>query len=240
MQFVQSKKIIDIAVQLCITDGPHLLSLLLNAIYMRLDLSLPPPSRPLSSSLVAFLSFPLSQKILGSHEEIEELLESHLMDCNSLSEKLAYLMVTMQNAEDLVSSSVVCDALTVRLCWRYYPILSSTITRCSIKDQFFREAVIEAASYPTLTCLPAELSVCRLPLTDVFEARHLAERITDGEYHPHYRHRSYWFQCVRYRGVRNEFRSDYHHPGRLRSIRSRLHDNFRAHICGHWVDMVLL
>jgi hypothetical protein len=103
VQFVQPKKIIDIAVQLRITDGPHLLSLLLNVIYMRLNLTLPPPSRPLSSSFVAFLSFPLSQKILGSHEEIEELLESHLMDCNSLSEKLAYLMVTMQNAEDLVS-----------------------------------------------------------------------------------------------------------------------------------------
>jgi hypothetical protein len=60
----------------------------------------------------------------------------------------------------------VCDALTVRLCWRYYPILSSTITRCSIKDQFLREAVIEAASYPTLTCLPAALSVvCLLQMS---------------------------------------------------------------------------
>jgi Mg2+ and Co2+ transporter CorA len=48
-------------------------------------------------------SFPLSKDILSAHEEIEELLESHLMDCNSLGEKLAYLMVTMQNAEDLMS-----------------------------------------------------------------------------------------------------------------------------------------
>ena len=47
-------------------------------------------------------SVPLRREILSSHEEIEELLESHLMDCNSLAEKLAYLMVTMQNAEDLV------------------------------------------------------------------------------------------------------------------------------------------
>ena len=45
----------------------------------------------------------MNKEILKSHEEIEELLESHLMDCNSQGEKLAYLMVTMQNAEDLVS-----------------------------------------------------------------------------------------------------------------------------------------
>jgi hypothetical protein len=36
------------------------------------------------------------------------------MDCNSLSEKLAYLMVTMQNAEDLVGA--LCAALCVLWC----------------------------------------------------------------------------------------------------------------------------
>jgi hypothetical protein len=46
---------------------------------------------------------PLSREILSAHEEIEELLEAYLMDCNALSSKLAYLLVTMQNAEDLVS-----------------------------------------------------------------------------------------------------------------------------------------
>jgi hypothetical protein len=74
-----------------------------------LDFSL--PLLPSPSLAYPFISFPLSQKILGSHEEIEELLESHLMDCNSLSEKLAYLMVTMQNAEDLVSA--VCAVMCI-------------------------------------------------------------------------------------------------------------------------------
>jgi hypothetical protein len=65
----------------------------------------------LNSFISVFFSsifrFPLSQKILGVHEEVEELLESHLMDCNSLGEQLAYLMVTMQNAEDLVSTDCI-------------------------------------------------------------------------------------------------------------------------------------
>lgn len=54
---------------------------------------------------------------MGVHEEVEELLESHLMDCNSLGEQLAYLMVTMQNAEDLVSTGrlTVSSTCTVSL-----------------------------------------------------------------------------------------------------------------------------
>ena len=47
--------------------------------------------------------YPLSQDILKQHEEIEELLESHLLDCNSLNDDLTYLMVTIENSEDLVS-----------------------------------------------------------------------------------------------------------------------------------------
>jgi magnesium transporter len=43
---------------------------------------------------------PLSEEILRTHEEMEELLESHLIDCNSLSQKLLYLLNTLQNAED--------------------------------------------------------------------------------------------------------------------------------------------
>ena len=54
--------------------------------------------------IFSFFRSPLNKDILKTHEDIEELLESHLMDCNSQGEKLAYLMVTMQNAEDLVSS----------------------------------------------------------------------------------------------------------------------------------------
>ena len=50
--------------------------------------------------------YPLSQDILKQHEEIEELLESHLLDCNSLNDDLTYLMVTIENSEDLVSQSI--------------------------------------------------------------------------------------------------------------------------------------
>jgi hypothetical protein len=46
---------------------------------------------------------PLSEDILRTHEEMEELLESHLIDCNSLSQRLLYLLNTLQNAEDSVS-----------------------------------------------------------------------------------------------------------------------------------------
>lgn len=46
----------------------------------------------------------MSDDLLSAHEEIEELLESYLVDCNSLHEALTYLLVTLQNAEDLVSS----------------------------------------------------------------------------------------------------------------------------------------
>ena len=48
----------------------------------------------------------MSREILNAHEEIEELLEAYLMDCNALEGKLAFLLVTMQNAEDLVSELI--------------------------------------------------------------------------------------------------------------------------------------
>jgi magnesium transporter len=45
---------------------------------------------------------PLRKEIMMAHEEIEELLEAYLMDSNSLEAKLGYLLVTIDNAEDLV------------------------------------------------------------------------------------------------------------------------------------------
>ena len=36
---------------------------------------------------------PLSHALLASHEEVEELLEAHLMDSNSLEAKINYLLV---------------------------------------------------------------------------------------------------------------------------------------------------
>lgn len=54
---------------------------------------------------------------MSTHEEIEELLESHLMDCNSLGEKISYLLVTIQNSEDLVRLlPSVCFSVCVFAC----------------------------------------------------------------------------------------------------------------------------
>ena len=46
---------------------------------------------------------PLSSDLLLTHEKVEELLEAHLMDTDSLDAKLNYLLVTLQNAEASVS-----------------------------------------------------------------------------------------------------------------------------------------
>jgi Mg2+ and Co2+ transporter CorA len=48
-------------------------------------------------------SYPLSDDIKGHHEEVEELLESYVMDYSSLQAKLEYLHTLMQNAEEFVS-----------------------------------------------------------------------------------------------------------------------------------------
>ena len=42
---------------------------------------------------------PLTPYVLSTHERIEELLESHLLDVESLEAKLSYLLKTLQNAE---------------------------------------------------------------------------------------------------------------------------------------------
>ena len=42
---------------------------------------------------------PLTPDVLSTHERIEELLESHLLDVESLEAKLSYLLKTLQNAE---------------------------------------------------------------------------------------------------------------------------------------------
>ena len=47
--------------------------------------------------------YPLSPSILGTHEEMEELLENYLNDYNSIESKLLYLKQQMQSAEELVS-----------------------------------------------------------------------------------------------------------------------------------------
>ena len=52
---------------------------------------------------VAFHSKPLADEILNTNEEVEVMIESYLMDYNTLSTKLEYLRAQIQNAEDLVS-----------------------------------------------------------------------------------------------------------------------------------------
>ena len=42
-------------------------------------------------------------EILATHDEMEELLESYLIDCNSLEAKITYLRSQIQSAEELVS-----------------------------------------------------------------------------------------------------------------------------------------
>jgi len=47
--------------------------------------------------------YPLTKELLGTHEEIEELLENYLNDYKSVEAKLEYLKAQMQSAEELVS-----------------------------------------------------------------------------------------------------------------------------------------
>jgi magnesium transporter len=47
--------------------------------------------------------FPLSNDLLSTHEEVQELLENHLSDYSTGEIKLEYLKVQMQSAEELVS-----------------------------------------------------------------------------------------------------------------------------------------
>lgn len=53
-------------------------------------------------SNIVYCSKPLSDELLNGNEEIEVMLESYLMDYNTLSTKLEYLRAQIQNAEDLV------------------------------------------------------------------------------------------------------------------------------------------
>eukprot|EP01035_Chromulina_nebulosa_P021342 gene21342-27651_t len=45
---------------------------------------------------------PLVNEFLNSHEDIEALLESYLMDYNSLESKIESLIVQIQSAEELI------------------------------------------------------------------------------------------------------------------------------------------
>ena len=49
------------------------------------------------------LSFPLVPEILSKHDEMEELLESYLIDFNALESKIELTRNQIQNAEELVS-----------------------------------------------------------------------------------------------------------------------------------------
>jgi Mg2+ and Co2+ transporter CorA len=46
---------------------------------------------------------PLCAEILRMHDEVEELLESHLIECRSLGAEVSYVVVSIQNAEDSLS-----------------------------------------------------------------------------------------------------------------------------------------
>lgn len=57
----------------------------------------------------------MSQDFLRSHEEIEEVIEYYLKDCNALLEKTNYLVVTIQNAEDLVRRKMMCMSYLITI-----------------------------------------------------------------------------------------------------------------------------
>ncbi len=48
--------------------------------------------------------YPLAAEILSKHDEIEELLESYLLDFNALAANIEYARSQIQSAEELVSS----------------------------------------------------------------------------------------------------------------------------------------
>ena len=56
----------------------------------------------LLSSNPNLYQYPLSAEILGTHEEVEELLENYLNDFNSTESKLEYLKAQMQSAGKFV------------------------------------------------------------------------------------------------------------------------------------------
>lgn len=53
---------------------------------------------------------PLSSEILDLHEDIQVLIESSLMDCNSMLSNLDATKSQMTNAEDLVGGIVFYDS----------------------------------------------------------------------------------------------------------------------------------
>lgn len=69
---------------------------------------------------------PLSSDLLLTHEKVEELLEAHLMDTDSLGAKLNYLLVTLQNAEASVSTPDLTSMLNRPLLKRIMSILRCT------------------------------------------------------------------------------------------------------------------
>ena len=67
----------------------------------------------------------LPPDVLCTHERIEELLESHLLDVESLEAKLSYLLVTLQNAEASVRT---CQLLNIA-----HTMTSSTMFRLDLE-----------------------------------------------------------------------------------------------------------
>lgn len=72
-------------------------------------------------------SIPLSPDILGSHEEVEELLQTYAMDYDSLSTKLKFLKEKIENAEDLVSLRLDTSRNELLICNTAFSLLSCCI-----------------------------------------------------------------------------------------------------------------
>ena len=74
--------------------------------------------------------------MLRTHSKVEELLEAHLMDVDSLATKINYLLVLLQNADASVSRSSVL----ILLLWNTVNIVPfmSVFTTCSIAIEIIK------------------------------------------------------------------------------------------------------
>ena len=56
-----------------------------------------------STFYAVYSSYPLDRKMLDTHEEIEELLEAYIVDCNAIEGNITFLQTCMENTQALVS-----------------------------------------------------------------------------------------------------------------------------------------
>ena len=135
---------------------------------------------------------PLSRTLLASHEEIEELLEAHLQDSNSLEAKVNTVQGTL-------------------LLWTP---LNHFISYHNIPSHF-----LFSGSLPPPP--PGELPVGhngQRGRPHYPQIGHRTKRITHSKYNTRSGSGMYRFQCLHHRSVWNELRQHHHHTTTKRSL----------------------